>query len=253
MTETKPERIAKRIARAGLCSRREAERWIEAGRVAVEGKTLDSPAFNVAPGAVVTVDGKPIPEAEATRVWRFHKPAGCLTTNRDPQGRKTIFEFLPDDLPRVMTIGRLDYNSEGLLLLTNDGDVARRLEHPNTAWRRRYRVRVHGRVDEDRLAALARGIVVDSVKYGPIEAVLEREQRSNAWLVMSLSEGKNREVRRICEHLGLQVTRLIRVSYGPFQLGNMPSGACEAVPAKALAEQLGGGGKRRRPRANHRR
>ena len=145
-----------------------------------------------------------------------------------------------------MTIGRLDFNSEGLLLLTNDGDVARRLEHPNTAWRRRYRVRVHGRVDEDRLADLARGIVVDSVKYGPIEAVLEREQRSNAWLVMSLSEGKNREVRRICEHLGLQVTRLIRVSYGPFQLGNMPGGACEAVPAKALAEQLGGGGERRR-------
>ena len=253
MTETKPERIAKRIARAGLCSRREAERWIEAGRVAVDGKPLDSPAFNVAPGAIVMVDGKPIPEAEATQVWRFHKPAGCLTTNRDPQGRKTIFEFLPDDLPRVMTIGRLDFNSEGLLLLTNDGDVARRLEHPNTAWRRRYRVRVHGRVDEDRLADLTRGVVVDGVKYGPIEAVLERVQRSNAWLVMSLSEGKNREVRRICEHLGLQVTRLIRVSYGPFQLGNMPSGACEVVPAKALAEQLGGGGKRGRPRANHRR
>ena len=154
----------------GLCSRREAERWIEGGRVAVDGKPLDSPAFNVAPGAIVTVDGTPIPEAEATGL-AVPRPAGCLTTNRDPQGRKTIFEFLPDDLPRVMTIGRLDFNSEGLLLLTNDGDVARRLEHPNTAWRRRYRVRVHGRVDEDRLADLARGVVVDGVKYGPIEAV----------------------------------------------------------------------------------
>ncbi|MFL2540748.1 MAG: pseudouridine synthase [Candidatus Latescibacterota bacterium] len=253
MTETKPERIAKRIARAGLCSRREAERWIEAGRIAVDGKTLDSPALNVAAGAIITVDGTPIPEAEATRAWRFHKPTGCLTTNKDPQGRKTIFEFLPEGIPRVVTVGRLDYNSEGLLLLTNDGDVARRLEHPDTAWRRRYRVRVHGCVDEDRLVSLARGITIDGIKYGPIEAVLEREQRSNAWLVMSLSEGKNREVRRICEHLGLQVTRLIRISYGPFQLGNMPSGACEAVPSKALAEQLGGGGKGRRQRANYRR
>jgi 23S rRNA pseudouridine2605 synthase len=253
MTETKPERIAKRIARAGLCSRREAERWIEAGRVAVDGKTLNSPAFNVVAEAVITVDDKPIPEAKATKVWRFHKPTGCLTTNKDPQGRKTIFELLPEDIPRVVTVGRLDYNSEGLLLLTNDGDVARRLEHPDTAWRRRYRVRVHGRVDEDRLSGLARGITVDGIKYGPIEAVLEREQRSNAWLVMSLSEGKNREVRRVCEHLGLQVTRLIRISYGPFQLGNMPSGECEAVPSKALAEQLGGGGKGGRRRANYRR
>ena len=253
MIETKPERIAKRIARAGLCSRREAERWIEVGRVAVEGKILDSPAFNVAPEAVVTVDGKPIPEAKATRVWRFHKPAGCLSTNKDPQGRKTIFAVLPDDMPRVMTIGRLDYNSEGLLLLTNDGDVARRLEHPETGWRRRYRVRVHGRVDEDRLAGLARGIKVDGFMYGPIEAVLEREQRSNAWLVMSLSEGKNREVRRVCEHIGLQVTRLIRISYGPFQLGNLPCGVCEAVPSKTLAEQLGSNGKGRRRRANYRR
>ena len=252
MTFGDGERIAKRIARAGLCSRREAERWVAAGRVGVDGKTLESPAFNVAPGAVVTIDGKPIRDAEPTRLWRFHKPAGTLTTNRDPQGRQTIFDVLPADLPRVLTVGRLDFNSEGLLLLTNDGDVARRLEHPKTRWRRRYRVRVHGTVDEDRLASMARGITVEGVRYGPIDARLEREQRSNAWLYVSLSEGKNREVRRICEHFGLQVTRLIRVSYGPFQLGNLARGEAIEVPKKALSEQLGTGSGRHR-RANHRR
>lgn len=252
MTQVDGERIAKRIARAGLCSRREAERWVAAGRVAVDGKTLESPAFNVLPGALVTIDGKPIPEAEPTRLWRFHKPAGTLTTNRDPQGRQTVFDVLPADLPRVVTVGRLDFNSEGLLLLTNDGEVARRLEHPNTGWRRRYRVRVHGAVDEDRLASLAHGITVEGVRYGPIDARLEREQRANAWMSVSLSEGKNREVRRICDHLGLQVTRLIRVSYGPFQLGNLPRGEVAEVPKKALAEQLGSESGRRR-RAHHRR
>ena len=252
MTFDDGERVAKRIARAGLCSRREAERWVAAGRVAVDGKTLESPAFNVAPGAVVTIDGKLIRDAEPTRLWRFHKPAGTLTTNRDPQGRQTIFDVLPADLPRVLTVGRLDFNSEGLLLLTNDGDVARRLEHPKTGWRRRYRVRVHGTVDEDRLASLARGITVEGVRFGPIDARLEREQRANAWLSVSLSEGKNREVRRICEHLGLQVTRLIRVSYGPFQLGNLPRGEAIEVPKKALTEQLGTDSGRHR-RANHRR
>ena len=246
MTETKPERIAKRIARAGLCSRREAERWIEAGRVAVDGKTLNSPAFNVVAGAVITVDDKPIPEAKATKVWRFNKPTGCLTTNKDPQGRKTIFELLPEDIPRVVTVGRLDYNSEGLLLLTNDGDVARRLEHPDTAWRRRYRVRVHGRVDEGRLTGLARGITVDGIKYGPIEAVLEREQRSNAWLIMSLSEGKNREVRRVLEHLGLLVNRLIRTAYGPFQLGSLKRGQVARISPKVVREQLVGNNAHRR-------
>lgn len=253
MSEQKSERIAKRIARAGLCSRREAERWIEAGRVAVDGKTLESPALNVGPNAIVTVDGNPIPEADKTRMWRFHKPAGSLTTNHDPQGRATIFDYLPEELPRVMTVGRLDYNSEGLLLLTNDGDLARRLEHPDTAWRRRYRVRVHGRVNEDRLADLARGITIDGVRYGAIDARLEREQASNAWLAVTLSEGKNREVRRICEHLELQVTRLIRVSYGPFQLGNLEREAVEVIPTKALEEQLGSGDQRSRRRANNRR
>ncbi|MEL0018813.1 MAG: pseudouridine synthase [Rickettsiales bacterium] len=254
MTEKTSERIAKRIARAGLCSRREAERWIEAGRVSVDGKLLESPAVNVVPGAVVTVDGKPIPEADTTRLWRFHKPTGTLTTNRDPQGRPTIFDSLPDDLPRVVTVGRLDFNSEGLLLLTNDGELARRLEHPETGWRRRYRVRVYGRPDEDRLAELARGLTIDGIRYGPVDARLEREKTSNAWLSISLTEGKNREVRRICEHIGLQVTRLIRVSFGPFQLGHLPRGEVSEVPKKALAEQLGSGGDRRgQRRAAHRR
>jgi 23S rRNA pseudouridine2605 synthase len=253
MTEIKPERVAKRIARAGLCSRREAERWVESGRVAVDGNTLESPAFNVPLGAIVTVDGNPIPDAEPTRLWRFHKSAGSMTTNRDPEGRKTVFDFFPTDMPRVMTVGRLDYNSEGLLLLTNDGDLARRLEHPDTGWRRRYRVRVHGRVDEDKLAGLAQGATVDGVRYGAIEATLEREQASNAWLSVTLSEGKNREVRRICEHLVLQVTRLIRISYGPFQLGNLERDAVDEVPRKALAEQLGEGDQRKRRRARDRR
>lgn len=253
MTGDKPERVAKRIARAGLCSRREAERWVEAGRVAVDGNTLSSPAFNVPVGAIVTVDGTPIPDAEPTRLWRFHKPAGSMTTNRDPEGRKTVFDFLPESLPRVITVGRLDYNSEGLLLLTNDGDLARRLEHPDTGWRRRYRVRVHGKVDEDRLAGLAQGVTIDGVRYGAIDARFEREQGSNAWLSVALTEGKNREVRRICEHLDLQVTRLIRVSYGPFQLGSLAREAIDEVPQKALTEQLGGGDQRKRKRANHRR
>ena len=251
MTKVEGDRIAKCIARAGLCSRREAERWIEAGRVAVDGQTLDSPAFNVLPGVSVTVDGNPLPAAAPTRVWRFHKPAGAITTNRDPQGRQTIFDLLSSDLPRVVTVGRLDFNSEGLLLLTNDGGIARRLEHPETGWRRRYRVRVHGAVDEDRLASLNRGVTVDGIRYGQIEARLEREQRANAWLSVSLNEGKNREVKRVCEHLGLQVTRLIRVSYGPFQLGNLLRGKIVEVPGKTLAEQIGGG-KRRPQRAHHR-
>ncbi len=251
MTKVEGDRIAKCIARAGLCSRREAERWIVAGRVAVDGQTLDSPAFNVLPGVRVTVDGNPLPAAAPTRVWRFHKPAGAITTNHDPQGRQTIFDLLSSDLPRVVTVGRLDFNSEGLLLLTNDGEIARRLEHPETGWRRRYRVRVHGAVDEDRLASLNRGVTVDGIRYGQIEARLEREQRANAWLSVSLNEGKNREVKRVCEHLGLQVTRLIRVSYGPFQLGNLLRGKIVEVPGKTLAEQIGGG-KRRPQRAHHR-
>lgn len=235
------ERIAKRLARVGLCSRREAEQWIAGGRVAVDGKVLTSPAINVGPAARITVDGQPIPEKQPLRLWRYHKPRGLVTTAKDPQGRPTVFDNLPEDMPRVIAIGRLDLGSEGLLLLTNDGALARRLELPSNAWARRYRVRVHGRVDPDRLAALAKGVTVDGVAYGPIRARLDRQQGENAWLTMSLSEGKNREIRRVCEHLGWPVSRLIRVAFGPFQLGNLLPGAAEEVPAKVLRDQLGSG------------
>ena len=234
------ERIAKRIARAGLCSRREAERWIAQGRVAVDGETLTSPAVTVTDNSRVTVDGEPLGQAEATRLWRFHKPAGLVTTNRDPDGRRTIFDSLPEDLPRVMSIGRLDLTTEGLLLLTNDGDLARHLELPATGWKRRYRVRVHGRVQERALADLAQGIEVDGIRYAGIEAALDRQQGANAWLSMSLREGKNREIRKVCEHLGWSVNRLIRTGYGPFQLGSLPVGEVEEVAAKVLREQVGG-------------
>lgn len=235
----KPERIAKVLARAGLCSRREAERWIESGRVAVNGRVLDSPAVNVGPQDRITVDGKPIPERPPTRLWRYHKPRGLLTTTRDPEGRPTVFEKLPEELPRVVAVGRLDFNSEGLLLLTNDGELARRLELPSTGWTRRYRVRVFGKVDPAQLAALEKGVTVDGVKYGPIRATLDRQQGDNAWLTMALTEGKNREVRRVCEHLGWKVSRLIRVAYGPFQLGALAPGAVEEVPRRVLRDQLG--------------
>jgi 23S rRNA pseudouridine2605 synthase len=235
------ERIAKVLARAGLCSRREAERWIEKGRIAIDGKVLTTPAVVVGPDALVTVDGKPLPAKEPSRLWRYHKPRGLVTTARDPQGRPTVFDHLPEDLPRVISVGRLDINSEGLLLLTNDGELARRLELPANAWTRRYRVRVHGLVDRARLAKLADGITIAGVAYGPIQATLDRQQGENAWLTMSLREGKNREVRRICEHLGWAVGRLIRLAFGPFQLGDLPRGAVEPVPAKVLREQLGAG------------
>lgn len=235
----KGERIAKVLARAGLCSRREAERWVEAGRVAVDGNTLKSPAFNVPPGAVVTVDGKAIAEAEQPRLWRYHKPRGLVTSHKDPQGRPTVFANLPPGLPRVISIGRLDITSEGLLLLTNAGELARKLELPATGWRRRYRVRVHGRIDDAALAKLKKGVTVDGVRYGPIEAEIERRQGTNTWIKVSLSEGKNREIRRVMEHLGLSVTRLIRVAYGPFQLGGLPEGMVDEVPQKVLRDQLG--------------
>jgi 23S rRNA pseudouridine2605 synthase len=234
-----PQRIAKVLARAGLCSRRDAERWIGEGRVTVDGEVLTSPAVTVGDSADIRVDGKPLPEPERARLWRYHKPAGLVTTHRDEKGRPTVFAALPKDLPRLISVGRLDLNSEGLLLLTNDGALARRLELPATGWLRRYKVRVHGPVDPARLAALAGGVTIDGAHYGPIRAEFERQQGSNAWLTLALREGKNREVRRVLEHLGLAVTRLIRLSYGPFQLGNLARGAIEEVPAKVVRDQLG--------------
>ncbi|HET8729383.1 MAG TPA: pseudouridine synthase [Alphaproteobacteria bacterium] len=233
------ERVAKALARAGLCSRRDAERWVAEGRVSVNGTVLTTPAVTVGPGDRVLVDGQPLPERERARVWRYHKPAGLVTSARDERGRPTVFERLPKSLPRVVSIGRLDITSEGLLLLTNDGGLARHLELPATGWPRRYRVRVHGAVDEVKLAGLIRGTVVSGVKYGPIEAALDRRQGSNAWLTVSLREGKNREVRKVMESLGLVVTRLIRVAYGPFQLGSLPAGAVEEVRPNVLRDQLG--------------
>ncbi|MCR6629715.1 MAG: rRNA pseudouridine synthase [Magnetospirillum sp.] len=235
----KGERIAKRLARAGICSRRDAERWIAEGRVAVNGRTLDTPAFLVSPGDLVVVDGKPLPEPERTRVWRYHKPAGLMTTHKDPEGRPTVFERLPEDMPRVISVGRLDYASEGLLLLTNDGELARKLELPSNSWIRRYRVRVHGEVDPERLVPLEKGITIEGVRYGSIKAILDRQKGANAWVTVSIREGKNREVRRVFEHLGWPVLRLIRVAYGPFQLGSLEEGAVEEVPAKVFKEQLG--------------
>ncbi len=234
----KPERIAKRLARAGLCSRREAERWIAAGRVAVDGAVLASPAFTVTSENTIVVDGKPLPDAAPTRLWRYHKPAGLITTHRDPQGRPTIFDKLPTHLPRVVSVGRLDLNSEGLMLLTNDGALARKLELPATGWLRRYRVRVHGKVDTKRLQGLSAGVTIEGVKYGPMEAALERTQGSNAWLTFAIREGKNREVRRVMEHLGFQVTRLIRTAYGPFVLGGVKKGTTDEVPRNVLRKHL---------------
>ncbi len=234
-----PERIAKRMARAGLCSRREAETWILAGRVKVNGKVLDTPAFTVTTGDRIEVDGNLLGQRERTRLWLFNKPASTVTTNRDPDGRKTVFELLPEGLPRLMTVGRLDINTEGLLLMTNDGGLARILELPTTGWLRRYRVRVHGKVDEADLAKLQDGIAVDGVLYGAIHAELEHVQGSNSWLSVSLREGKNREIKKVMAALGLTVNRLIRISFGPFQLGDLPGGVIREIRSRTLREQLG--------------
>ena len=233
------QRIAKVMARAGLCSRRQAERWIAAGRVRVDGEAVTSPAVNVSPGQRVTVDGKPLPAVEPPRLWCYHKPTGLITSHSDPQGRPTVFERLPGSLPRVVSVGRLDLTSEGLLLLTNDGALARTLELPATGWTRRYRVRVFGTVDEDRLAKLEEGLTVGDARYGPVHARLDSRRGANAWLAVSLKEGKNREVRNVMEQLGLKVSRLIRVAYGPFQLGRLPRGRVREISAKVLREQLG--------------
>ena len=238
------ERIAKHLARAGLCSRREAERMIAAGRVAVDGHTLETPAFLVTAKNAITVDGKPIAAAKPAELWRYNKPPGLITSHDDPQGRATVFASLPPELGRVLSVGRLDLSSEGLLLLTNDGGLSRVLERSN--WLRRYRVRVYGRPDAARLAALAKGVTVEGVRYGPITAKIDSTTGSNAWLSLGLSEGKNREVRRVLEHLGLLVNRLIRTAYGPFQLGSLKRGQVARIPPKVVREQLVGNDAHRR-------
>ncbi len=232
------ERIAKVMARAGLCSRRDAEAWIVNGRVSLNGRILTSAAINVGKSDVILVDGKPLPKQDITRVWLYYKPKGLVTTAHDPEGRPTAFERLPPEMPRVISVGRLDLNSEGLLVLTNDGELARRLELPATGWIRRYRVRVNGRIDPQLLETLKGGIEIEGVRYGPIEATLERQQGANAWLNMALTEGKNREIRRICQHFDWPVSRLIRIGYGPFQLGEMEPGAVSEVRGKLLQSQL---------------
>ena len=233
------DRIAKVLARAGVCSRRDAEKLIAEGRVTVDGQKLTTPAFKVKPGAKITVDGKPVAEPDRARLWRYHKPKGLVTTHRDEKGRPTVFEQMPPGMPRVISIGRLDYNSEGLLLLTNDGELARKLELPANGWLRRYRVRVFGKLTQADLDGLLRGVMIEGVKYQPIEAKLDRQQGGNAWATIALKEGKNREVRRLMEHIGVQVNRLIRTSFGPFHLGQLKEGAIDEIPNKVMREQLG--------------
>ena len=233
------DRIAKVIARAGLASRREAEAWIAAGRVTVNGEVIASPARNVTAADRIAVDGEPLPTRERTRLFLYHKQRGLLTTHADPGGRPTIFSVLPKELPRLISVGRLDLNTEGLLLLTNDGGLARALELPATGWLRRYRVRAHGSVAQAQLDALRRGITIDGVRYGEIEATVDRSQGSNVWLTFAIREGKNREVKNVLGHLGLAVNRLIRVSFGPFRLGDLSEGAIEEVKTRTLRDQLG--------------
>ena len=233
------ERIAKWLARAGVASRRESETLIEAGKVTVNGRKLTSPAFKVIGKETIKVNGKPVKAPEATRLWRYHKPSGLITTTQDPAGRRTIFDELPKHLPRTVTVGRLDLTTEGLLLLTNDGELARTLELPINEFRRRYRARAHGRVTPEKIAALRDGVTVDGVTYAPIIAELERETGANNWIKVELTEGKKREVRRALESVGLEVNRLIRTEYGPFELGDLAPGAVEEVPYQTLAETLG--------------
>ena len=264
----KGDRIAKVIARAGICSRRDAERLIADGKVAVNGIVLETPATLVTADDEITIDGAPVRRAVLTRLWRYHKPAGLITSHRDPQGRPTVFDNLPKNMPRVISVGRLDLNSEGLLLLTNDGALARRLEHPENSWERRYRVRVYGRPDPTELANLAKGVSVDGVDYGPIDASLSKAPAStkadgrmkdserrgaNSWLSVTLREGKNREIRKVMAHIGLRTNRLIRTDYGPFTLGSVEPGAVAEIPADELFEKLAIGAKPKpRPKQNSR-
>ena len=239
-TETpKGDRIAKVIARAGLASRRGAEAMIEAGLVTVNGEQITSPALNVTEADKITVEGKEIGPAERPRLWLYNKPLGLITTEKDDQGRPTVFENLPDSLPRVMSVGRLDINSEGLLLLTNDGGIKRQLELPSTGWLRKYRVRVNGRPTDDNFEPLRKGIVADGEKFQPMNVTLDRQQGANAWLTVGLREGKNREIRRAMEEIGLKVNRLIRVSYGPFRLNDLRDGEVEEVKSRVMRDQLG--------------
>ncbi len=234
-----PMRIAKAMARAGLCSRRDAERWIADGRVSVNGKVLTTPGVEIGPRARVLVDGEPLPVVEPSQLWRYNKPKGLVTTHNDPQGRPTVFDNLPPGLPRVISVGRLDVNTEGLILLTNDGALARHLELPATGWLRRYRVRAKGRVSESDLDTLKAGVEIDGVRYGPVEAAIDTVQGANMWLTVGIREGKNREVRKVLSHLGLDVNRLIRISFGPFQLLDLKPGEAEVVRRRVLADQLG--------------
>lgn len=242
MTETPPpegERIAKFLARAGIASRREAEKLVEQGIVTVNGETLTTPAVKVTPDMDIRVDGTRVGTPQAPRMWRYHKPSGLVTTHKDPQGRQTVFEAVADRLPRVISVGRLDLTTEGLLLMTNSGALSRRLELPSTGWTRRYRVRAYGKVSQRQLDNLQDGVEIDGVAYGPIRAKLDQYQGGNVWITLSINEGKNREVRNVMRHLDLHVNRLIRTAYGPFQLGKLVKGGLEEIPGKQLKEQLG--------------
>ncbi len=233
------ERLAKFMARSGVCSRRQAEEFIRQQRVTVNGEVVDTPAFNVSGNEKILLDGEKLPEKQENRLWLYHKPVGLVTTHKDEKGRPTVFDNLPVGLPRVISVGRLDLNSEGLLLLTNSGELSRTLELPSNGWSRRYKVRVHGIVDDKKLQNLQNGIVIDGVSYGSIKAVVESKQGTNSWLTVTLAEGKNREIRKVMKAIGLEVARLIRLSYGSFQLGSLKPGEVREVPQKVLKEQLG--------------
>ena len=233
------ERLAKFIARSGVCSRRTAEKLISQKRVSVNGEIIDTPAYNVEGSEKILVDGEKLPTKDITRLWLYHKPAGLVTSHKDEKDRPTVFANLPPSLPRVISVGRLDLNSEGLLLLTNNGELSRKLELPSNAWARRYKVRVHGYVDEQKLKSLQGGTTIDGINYGPISAVIESKQGTNTWLLVTLCEGKNREVRKVMKSIDLEVSRLIRLSYGPFQLGSLRKGEVKEIPTKVLKEQLG--------------
>ena len=233
------ERLAKFMARSGVCSRREAEEFIKQQRVTVNGEIVTTPAFNVEGTEKILFDGEKLPQIDKTRLWLYYKPVGLITSHKDEQNRETVFNNLPPYMPRVVSVGRLDLNSEGLLLLTNNGELSRELELPKNAWSRRYRVRVHGRIDLKKLESLKEGVCIDGIEYGKVNAVVDSQNGTNAWLTVTLNEGKNREVRKLMKYIGLDVARLIRVSYGPFQLGSLKKGEVKEVAQKVLQEQLG--------------